>query len=205
MTRAHWQQQQPGTCEQIIAHAEYRASRGKPPSMTLGIHRNPRKLLELAKKTLVEDEKRFAREQERARVRARADRMHKIWMGSHDGRNRGGLRDHRDDNGFCRITEDLVRLGGDENEWSLYIVHVQKVDPVMGFSTGMSGFMPEVRRTGSGGPERHERIFGPTDWQGWDAALEHGKVLLQEKIEFARQAAVRAKEWKRQKYASAHR
>jgi len=154
---------------------------------------------------LAEDQKRFVLEEARERVKARADRMHKLWMGQHDGRNRGSLRDHHGDIGFCRITEDLARLGGDENEWSLYIVHVQKVDPCVGQSMGMSGFMPEVRRTGFQGPERHERIFGPADWQGWDAALEHGKILLQEKIELVRQAAVRNKEWRPQKYATAHK
>ncbi len=91
MKKNYWRQYSPGTCEQIIAHAEYRASRGKRPSMTLGKHPNPRKLFALAKKTLIEDEKRVKYADERARVRYDADRLPKVWLGSYDGRNRGGL------------------------------------------------------------------------------------------------------------------
>ena len=202
LTKEYWQQHPPETCEQIIAHAGYRASRGKRPSMTVGKHRNPRKLLALAKKTLAEDERQAKYADERARVRDNADRMSKVWLGYYDGRNHGNSRLYRrDDNGFCRISEDLARLGGNENEWSLYIVHVQKVDPVVGFSMGSSGFMPEVRPTGSNGPEGAQRIFGPTDWRGWETALGHGKALLREKIEFMRQVAERRKAERRHKRA----
>jgi len=190
MKSSYWRRHPPGTCARIIAHAEYRASRGKRPSMVLGEYRNPRKLLALAKETLAKAQKRALLNDERAVVMRNADRMPKVWLGSCDGRNRGSVMGHHDDHGFCRLHEDLVRVGGDENEWSLYIISVQKVEPADGgFSMGSNGFMPEVRRTGSCGPEHPQRIFGPTDWRGWDLALAYGETLLRERIKFTQELA----------------
>jgi hypothetical protein len=48
LTKQSWQNLPTGSPEQVVAHAAWRQSRGKDPSMTYGTIRNPRPALGVA-------------------------------------------------------------------------------------------------------------------------------------------------------------